>query len=119
LALQVARALHYDGARFLDDPTMPQFERDPRDAIVFLNAAYGWDRGTLGVALEDVARRQNIPTAEFAAKRLEYRSTLALHGRGWPLVGTLYRPLLLGLFALLVVFGLERLVLRRPRVLAA
>src|SRR5213082_3076629 len=73
LALQVARALHYDGARFLDDPTMPQFERDPRDAIVFLNAAYGWDRGTLGVALEDVARRQNIPTAEFAAKRLEYR----------------------------------------------
>ena len=39
LALQVARALHYDGARFLDDPTMPQFERDRRDAIVFLNAA--------------------------------------------------------------------------------
>ena len=191
LALQVARALHYDGARFLDDPTMPQFERDPRDAIVFLNAAYGWDRGALGVALydgmddlllasiydtyglsfalssvasreavittrhglhlvarrtsqewsasggtllpdrpqgqrfpfdaalEDVAWRQNIPTAEFAAKRLEYRSAPALHGRGWPLVGTLYRPLLLGLVALMLVFVLERLFLRRPRVLPA
>src|SRR5437762_2207612 len=48
-------------------------------------------------ALEDVARRQNIPTAEFAAKRLEYRSAPPLHGRAWPLVATLYRPLLLGL----------------------
>src|SRR5204863_9958817 len=64
-------------------------------------------------ALEDVARRQHVPTAEFAAKRLEYRSAPALHGRGWPLVGTLYRPFLLGLLAFVVVFVLERLVLRR------
>jgi AraC family transcriptional activator FtrA len=64
-------------------------------------------------ALEDVALRQNVPTAEFAAKRLEYRAAPVLQGRGWPLVGTLYRPLLLGLFALLVVFVLERLILRR------
>jgi len=53
LALQVARALHYDGARFLDDPAMSQFQRGPRDAIVLLNAAFGWDRSRLGVALEN------------------------------------------------------------------
>ena len=185
LALQVARALHYDPARFLDDPTMPQFQPGPRDAIVLLNAAFGWDRATLGVALydgmeelplaaiydtyalsvalfsvaspgaiittrhglhlvarrtsqewsasggmllpkfaddqrfpfdtalEDVARRQNVPTAEFAARRLEYRAVPELQGRGWSMVATLYRPLLLGLFALVVVLVLERLILRR------
>lgn len=188
LALRVARALHYDGARFLDDPTMPQFRPAPRDAIVLLNAAYGWDRASLGVALydgmeelslaavydtyglsfalssvadpggvvttrhglhlvarytskewstsggtllpgraedqrfafdaalEDVARRQNIPTAEFAAKRLEYRAAPALQGRGWSMVGTLYRPLLLGLMGLAVVYMVERLIVRRSPV---
>ena len=182
LALQVARALHYDGARFLDHPTMPQFQPAPRDAIVILNAAFGWDRATLGVALydgmeelplaavydtyapsfalvsmtpaaaivttrhglhlvarsgsaewpasaevlvpgreddqrfpfdaalEDVARRQDIPSAEFAAKRLEYRSVPALRGRSWATIGVLYRPVLLGLVALLLVFALKRLI---------
>ncbi len=191
LALQVAHALRYDGARFLDDPAMPQFRPGPRDAIVLLNGAYGWNRASLGVplhqgmeelalaavydtyglsfalacvaapgavittrhglhlvarrtsqewsasggtllpvpaddqrfafdaALEDVARRQNVPTAEFAAKRLEYRAAPALRGRGWSRVGTLYRPLLLGLLALVVVVVLERLILRRPPVLRA
>jgi putative intracellular protease/amidase len=186
-ALQVARALHYDGARFLDDPAMPQLRPEPRDAIVLLNAAYGWDRATLGVALydgmdelpltaaydtygisfallsvaspgavvttrhglhlvarrtsqewaesgrllltpraedqrfpfdatlEDVARRQNVPTAEFAAKRLEYRAVPELRGRGWWRVSTMYRPLLVGLLALVLVFVLERLIWRhRP-----
>lgn len=191
LALQVARALRYDGTRFLDDPAMSQFRRQPRDAIVLLNAAFRWDRATLGVplsngmdelelaavydtyglsfgllsvapagavittrhglhlvarrtseewqatggavlpglgddrrfpfdaALEDVARRQDIPTAEFAAKRLEYRAAPPLHGRGWSRVAPLYRPALLGLFALVLVFVLERVIVRRrpmPRV---
>src|SRR5882724_385052 len=53
LALQVARALHYDGGRFLDDPTMPQLQLRPRDAIIVLNAAFGWDRAGLGVPLYD------------------------------------------------------------------
>jgi transcriptional regulator GlxA family with amidase domain len=53
LALRVARELHYDGARFLDDPARPQLQPAPRDAIVLLNAAYGWDRPRLGVALHD------------------------------------------------------------------
>src|SRR3954470_2579647 len=188
LALQVARALRYDGARFLDDPAMTQLQPQPRDAIVLLNAAFRWDRATLGVplydgmdelelaavydtyglsfalrsvaasgavitsrhglhlvarrtseewsasggmvlprpaddqrfpfdaALEDVARRQDIPTAEFAAKRLEYRALPPLHGRGWAMVAALYRPPLLGLFALLLIFVLERLIVRRPPV---
>src|SRR5207248_701821 len=191
LALHVARAIRYDGARFLDDPKMPQFQREPRDAIVLLNAAFGWDRASLGVpmqdgmdelplaaiydtyapsfalfsvaspdaiittrhglhlvarrtsgdwaasggtllpiraddqrfpfdaTLEDVARRRYVPTAEFAAKRLEYRAAPGLQGRSWWRIGTLYRPLLLGLLALVLVFGLERLILRRPSALSA
>jgi hypothetical protein len=55
-------------------------------------------------ALEDVARRQDVPTAEFAAKRLEYRAVPPLQGRGWSAVATLYRPLLLGLSGLILVF---------------
>jgi hypothetical protein len=190
LALQAASAIHYDGTRFLDDPTMPQFQRGARDAIVLLNAAFGWDRASLGVALddgmeelplaaiydtyapsfalfsvaspgaiittrhglhltarrnsqewaasggtllrsssddrrfpfdaalEDVARRQDVPTAEFAAKRLEYRAAPPLQGRSWWRIATLYRPLLLGMLALFVVFGLERLFVRRPAALS-
>jgi putative intracellular protease/amidase len=191
LALQVARALHYDGARFLEDPTMSQFQRGPRDAIVLLNAAFGWDRAMLGVALhdgieelplaavydtyapsfavssvaspgaiittrhglhlvarrtfqewaasggtllrspiddqrfpfdavlEDLARRQDVPTAQFAAKRLEYRAVPPLQGRSWWRIATLYRPLLLGLLGLALAFGVERLILRRASALSA
>jgi len=191
LALQVARAIHYDGARFLDDPAMPQFQPGPRDAIVLLNAAFGWDRATVGVpleegmeelslaavydtyapslavlsvapagaiittryglhlvarrtpeewaasggtllrraiedqrfpfdaALEDVARRQNVPTEQFAAKRLGYRAVPPLQGRSWWTIATVYRPLLLGLLALVLVVGVERLFLRRASALSA
>jgi len=179
LALQVSRALHYDGARFLDDPAMVQFRRAPRDAILLFNLAYGWDRPSLGVplhdgmddlrlaavydtyglsftlssvaprgvivttrhglrlvarrsaedwsasggtllpdrpdparfpfdaALEDVARRQDVPTAEFAAKRLEYRAVPPLQGRGWWRTSTAHRPVLLGMSGLLVAFGIS------------
>jgi hypothetical protein len=73
LALEVARAIRYDGARFLDDPSMPQFHRSPGDVIVFLNAAFGWDRTTLGVRLfdgiDELPLASDIPTAKFAAKR--------------------------------------------------
>ncbi|MFL5409599.1 MAG: hypothetical protein ACJ79O_27585, partial [Myxococcales bacterium] len=63
--------------------------------------------------LEDVARRQDVPTAEFAAKRLEYRAVPPLQGRTWWRTATLYRPLLLGLLSLVLVLGLLRLI-RRP-----
>jgi AraC family transcriptional activator FtrA len=47
--------------------------------------------------LEDVARDQNLPSAAFAAKRMEYRgSALQLAGPGWPLLLTL-QPLLIGI----------------------
>jgi hypothetical protein len=71
-------------------------------------------RFAFDAALEDVARRQDVPTAEFAAKRLEYRAAPPLHGRGWSMVGTLYRPLLLGLLGVLVVLVVERLAGRSP-----
>ena len=37
----------------MDDPAMAQFRRAPRDAILLLNLAYGWDRPSLGVPLYD------------------------------------------------------------------
>jgi AraC family transcriptional activator FtrA len=47
--------------------------------------------------LEDVARDQNLPSAAFAAKRMEYRgAALQLAGPGWPLLLTL-QPLLIGM----------------------
>jgi hypothetical protein len=70
-------------------------------------------------ALEDVALRRDVPTAEFAAKRLEYRAAPALQGRSWWRIATLYRPLLLGMLALFLVFGVDRLILRRRAALAA
>jgi hypothetical protein len=41
-----------------------------------------------------------------------------LQGRGWWRIATLYRPLLLGLLALVLVFALERLILRRAAALS-
>ena len=70
-------------------------------------------------ALEDVARRQNLPTAEFAAKRLEYRAVPALQGRGWLGVATLYRPLLLGLLGLVLALGMKRVIRGRLGALPA
>ncbi|MDB4983754.1 MAG: Transcriptional regulator GlxA family, contains an amidase domain and an AraC-type DNA-binding, partial [Myxococcales bacterium] len=53
LALDVARQMHYADVRFLDNPSIAQFRVGPADAIILLNAAYLWDRPTLGVALYD------------------------------------------------------------------
>jgi len=44
----------------------------------------------------DLAREENVPTAVFAAKRLEYRApSMQLVGSGWPLLLTL-QPVLIG-----------------------
>jgi MFS family permease len=52
------------------------------------------------VALEDLAQQQNVPTAGFAAKWLEYRAnTLHLSGTAWP-VRVIVVPLLLGSLAI-------------------
>jgi AraC family transcriptional regulator, transcriptional activator FtrA len=46
--------------------------------------------------LEDLAREENVPTAAFANKRLEYRApSLQLNGPGWPVLLTL-QPVLIG-----------------------
>jgi len=46
--------------------------------------------------LEDLAAVENVPTAAFAAKRLEYRApSLKLAGAGWPL-GLCLQPLWIG-----------------------
>ena len=46
--------------------------------------------------VEDVARDQNVPSAAFAAKRMEYRGAgLQIAGPGWPLLLVL-QPLLIG-----------------------
>jgi AraC family transcriptional regulator, transcriptional activator FtrA len=60
--------------------------------------------------LKHLAQTQDIPTAEFAAKRLEYRFLPGQwQGAGWWTSAVVYRPLWLGLLALGLVFGLERL----------
>jgi AraC family transcriptional regulator, transcriptional activator FtrA len=69
----------------------------------------GTKRFPFNRALEHLAQSQNIPTAEFAAKRLEYRFLPGqLQGAGWWTLAVVYRPLWLGLLALGLVYGLER-----------
>jgi hypothetical protein len=63
------------------------------------------------VPLEDLARQQNVPTARFAAKRLEYRAdTLHLNGPACPLQ-VIVVPLLLGSLGV----GVTRWLLSRSR----
>lgn len=67
-----------------------------------------------GAALEDLALQQDIPTAMFAAKRLEVRTALHLVGQKWPLRVILV-PLLAGCIALGCVFWLSHSVRRRSQ----
>jgi hypothetical protein len=58
--------------------------------------------------LEDLAQQENVPTAAFANKRLEYRaSTLQLAGSGWPVLLTL-QPVLIGVVGVGLVWWLTR-----------
>jgi AraC family transcriptional regulator, transcriptional activator FtrA len=53
-------------------------------------------RSAFEAPLEDVARDQNVPSAAFAAKRMEYRgAALRLDGPGWPLL-LMLQPLVIG-----------------------
>jgi AraC family transcriptional activator FtrA len=65
-----------------------------------------------GAALEDLALQQDIPTAMFAAKRLEVRTPLHLVGQKWP-IRVILAPLLAGCIALGCVFWLSRSLRRR------
>jgi AraC family transcriptional regulator, transcriptional activator FtrA len=58
--------------------------------------------------LADLARETNVPTAAFAAKRLEYRaSSMQLEGTGWPILLTL-QPLLIGAVGVSLVRWISR-----------
>jgi AraC family transcriptional activator FtrA len=70
--------------------------------------------------LEDVARDQNLPSAAFAAKRMEFRgAALQLAGPGWPLLLSL-QPLLIGLAGVALAWWLlsGRRLRRQERSLA-
>lgn len=66
------------------------------------------ERFVYAAPLEDLARQQDKPTAEFGRKRLEYRSdTVKLEGAGWPLA-VLLRPVLIIVLSIGLTFWLYR-----------
>jgi AraC family transcriptional activator FtrA len=83
-------------------------EKRQNGEAVYIHA--GSTRFAFDAPLEDLARQENVPTAAFVAKNLEYRaSSVRLEGRGWPLWLVL-RPLLIGLLGLGFAFWIDRLI---------
>lgn len=75
------------------------------------------DRFAFDAPLLDLARSQNVPTAQMRQRRLEYRpSTLVLSGAGWPWLKTL-EPVLVGLASVLILFVGKRVLTRRSTTL--
>ncbi|GIO15162.1 hypothetical protein J19TS2_47170 [Cohnella xylanilytica] len=74
------------------------------------------DRFAMDPAFEDLAKQEDVRTAKFAAKRLEYRATdhLKLEGRSFSLEAYGI-PVLLGALALLAAYGVDRRFLRRRK----
>ncbi|MCC3374243.1 DJ-1/PfpI family protein [Cohnella sp. REN36] len=74
------------------------------------------DRFAMEPAFEDLAKQEDIRTAKFAAKRLEYRATdhLKLEGRPFSLEG-FGVPILLGVLSLLITFFIHRRFIRRKK----
>ncbi|MBO0794507.1 MAG: DJ-1/PfpI family protein [Ktedonobacteraceae bacterium] len=66
--------------------------------------------------IEDLAQQQNVPIANFNARRLEYREPLALNGSGWPFL-LIFTPLLIGGIGVGLVVWADRWLTarRRPR----
>jgi hypothetical protein len=79
----------------------------PNMEMIYMHA-YQPDRFVLEAPLEDLAKRTNIPTAEYALKRLEYRqNALNLEGSRVMMSGVVALPASLGLLSLLLVVYLE------------
>lgn len=71
------------------------------------------DHFAFDAPLLDLARSQNVPTAQMRQRRLEYRPpTLVLTGAGWPWLKTL-EPVLVGLASVLVIFFGTKVLARR------
>lgn len=82
--------------------------RRPLAALAVDGPGFPFDR-----ALRDLAARRDVPTARFAARRLEYRfGPDDLRGRGWG-GEVVWRPLLLGALGVLGAGALDRLPRRR------
>ncbi|HET8845800.1 MAG TPA: DJ-1/PfpI family protein, partial [Ktedonobacteraceae bacterium] len=81
--------------------------------IVYIHAG-SLTRFAFDAPLEDLASQGNVPTAIFAAKRLEYRAPLQLNGSGWPLILILL-PLLFGLLGLAQAWGTDRWLIARRK----
>ncbi|GAA3400616.1 DJ-1/PfpI family protein [Paenibacillus hodogayensis] len=78
------------------------------------------DRFAMDPAFEDLAGQEDVQTAKFAAKRLEYRATghLKLEGRFFS-SEAFGIPVLLGFLSLLVAFNLDRRFIGRKKGTAA
>jgi transcriptional regulator GlxA family with amidase domain len=81
----------------------------------------GAERFAFDAALSDLAKRMNAPSAQFAAKSLEWPTApaypgdaLRLSGPGWPWALAL-RPVALGLLSLSLAAGLDRGLVARRR----
>ncbi|MFD0716304.1 DJ-1/PfpI family protein [Paenibacillus sp. GCM10027626] len=74
------------------------------------------DRFAMDPAFEDLAGQEDIQTAKFAAKRLEYRATDHLKLEGSPFSFEAFGvPVLLGVLSLLIAFFIDRRFIRRKR----
>jgi hypothetical protein len=71
------------------------------------------DHFAFDAPLLDLARSQDVPTAQMRQRKLEYRPpTLELGGAGWPWLMTL-KPILVGLAGVLILWTGTRLSARR------
>jgi AraC family transcriptional regulator, transcriptional activator FtrA len=88
-------------------------EKKQKGEIVYIHS--GSARFAFDAPLEDLARQENVPTAEFAAKNLDYRaSSVHLEGRGWPLL-LILQPLFIGLLGLGLAFWLDKLLAHQKK----
>ncbi|MCD9026096.1 DJ-1/PfpI family protein [Cohnella silvisoli] len=72
-------------------------------------------RFVMEAPLEDLSKQEDIRTAEFAAKRLEYRADhLNLEGQSFSLEA-FGRPLLIGLLSVLVALYIDRRFIRKKK----
>jgi hypothetical protein len=98
-------------ARQVVTGSVAMWEKDNRQGPVkFLHT--NLESFILDAPLEDLARQANVPTAAFAAKRLEYRAdTIQLVGASYPTL-VILRPLSIGVASLVLVLVIERLMSR-------
>lgn len=73
-------------------------------------------RFAMDPAFEDLAKQEDIQTAKFAAKRLEYRATDHLKLEGHPFSFEAFGiPILLGILSLLVARFIDRRLIGRKK----